>query len=196
MKKVITSILTALLAVICTTSIVITVLFIGFNKRTSDKVLVPIENVTGINTPVALKSGCYIKEGMNYHAGSGYCHCMAICSPDQEGLNASSARIIDVYGSQCTVAFSISNDCECLIKENYPLSNLSYDEQKVKMADDGIKTEIYRGGFVISDHTSVIPANRIPRGSIFILLDITGVIILMFVVVRHKMKAPHTDSRR
>lgn len=115
MKKVITTILTTLLAVICTTSIVITVLFIGFNKRNWRKrasdnvhVLVPIENVTGINIPAALKSGCYIKEGMNYHAGIGYCHCMAICTPDQEGLNVSSARIIDVYGSQCTVAFSFS----------------------------------------------------------------------------------------
>ena len=200
MKKVITTILTTLFAVICTTSIVLTVLFIGFNKRTSHNwrertsdnvhVLVPIENVTGINIPAALKSGCYIKEGMNYHAGSGYCHCMAICLPDQEGLNVSSARIIDVYGSQCTVAFNFSNDIECLIKENYPLSNLSYDEMKVKMADDGIKTEIYRGGFVIRDHTSVIPINRIPVGSILIILDITGVIILMFVVVRRKMKAP------
>lgn len=192
MKKVITTILTTLLAVICTTSIFLTVLFIGFNKRTSDNVhvLVTIENVTGINTPASLKSGCYIKEGMNYHAGSGYCHCMAICLPDQEGLNVSSARIIDVYGSQCTVAFNFSNDIECLIKENYPLSNLSYDERKVKMADDGIKTEIYRGGFVIRDHTSVIPINRIPVGSILIILDITGVIILMFVVVRRKMKSP------
>ena len=186
MKKVITTILTTLLAVICTTSIFLTVLFIGFNKRTSDNVhvLVPIENVTGINTPAALKSGCYIKEGMNYHAGSGYCHCMAICLPDQEGLNVSSARIIDVYGSQCTVAFSFSNDYECLIKENYPLSNLSYDERKVKMADDGIKTEIYRGGFVIRDYTSVIPANRIARGSILIIMDITGAVFLISVIVR------------
>lgn len=198
MKKVITTILTALLAVICTTSIFLTVLFIGFNKKTSDNVhvLVPIENATGINTPAALKSGCYITEGLHYYAGSGYCHCMAVCSPDQAGLNVSSSRIIDVYGSQCTVAFNISNDCECLIKENYPLSNLSYDEQKVKLADDGIKTEIYRGGFVIRDHTSIIPANRIPVGSILIILDITGIIMLMFAVVRHKIKAPHTDSRR
>ena len=186
MKKVITTILTTLLAVICTTSIFLTVLFIGFNKRTSDNVhvLVPIENVTGINTPAALKSGCYIKEGLHYTAGTGYCHCMAICLPDQEGLNVSSARIIDVYGSQCTVAFNFSNDIECLIKENYPLSNLSYDERKVKMADDGIKTEIYRGGFVIRDHTSVIPINRIPVGSILIILDITGVVILIYTIGR------------
>ena len=186
MKKVITTILTTLLAVICTTSIFLTVLFIGFNKRTSDNVhvLVPIENVTGINTPAALKSGCYIKEGLHYTAGTGYCHCMAICLPDQEGLNVSSARIIDVYGSQCTVAFNFSNDIECLIKENYPLSNLSYDERKVKMADDGIKTEIYRGGFVIRDHTSVIPINRIPVGSILIILDIIGVVILIYTIGR------------
>ena len=76
------------------------------------------------------------------------------------------------------------NDYECLIKENYPLSNLSYDERKVKMADDGIKTEIYRGGFVIRDHTSVIPANRIARGSILIILDITGAVFLISVIVR------------
>ena len=185
MKKVITTILTTLLAVICTTSIFLTVLFIGFNKRTSDNVhvLVPIENVTGINTPAALKSGCYIKEGMNYHAGGGYCHCMAICLPDQEGLNVSSARIIDVYGSQCTVAFNFSNDIECLIKENYPLSNLSYDERKVKMADDGIKSS-----YVDAQRITVREARSYSHFGLWPyvlwIFDIIGVVILIYTIGR------------
>lgn len=192
MKKVFTRILTAVFAVICTVSVALTFLLLGslrYLKRTDN--MVPVESITGINTPATLKNGCYIKEGLTYDDGLGVILNMAVCMPGQEGLAVSSIRIIDVYGSECTIAFNFADGYRCLIKDNYPLSNLDYDDRKVREADDGIKSDIYRDGIAINGHRNYIRNSPVRISPAIWVLGIIGVAVLVSAVVR-KFKKPRS----
>ena len=123
--------------------------------------LVPIEDITGINSKAALKTDCtitegydadYIKLGMWYHGRNikfapellEYLGYPVEYSGDTEyqGLHVSNIRIVDVYGDKCTIMFTYAGDNHEYACDYYPLENLDYNVMMVEFADDGIKSDL------------------------------------------------------
>ena len=91
-----------------------------------------------------------------------------------------SIRIIDVYGSECTIVFqcSDSSDGGLWIETDYPLSNLNYNEAKVRRADDGIKSDYYSQRFTVRG-TGIGSINPV-----FWIIDLFSVFTIVFIIVR------------
>ena len=133
------------------------------------KELVPIEMITGIDTPASLKPGCYVTEGYSIPSSDDgpWCHCMvtnavvnAIGSAadedykPKEGLAIKSLSIVDVYGGNCTIIFTCEEGDNLYVDYDYPLDNLIYDPFKVAQADDNIKTQLYGSGFTLLESSN------------------------------------------
>ena len=115
---------------------------------------------TGIKA--TLKPGCYVDYGMSFSRNgnkSSY-HCPRCCAIDSNGnvvprehFPVDKILIVDVYGDYCTIVCSCSGERYSSVTANdYPLSNLNYDANKVAKADDGVRcsnSSIKSGGLSI-----------------------------------------------
>ena len=179
MRKKIIKVISVILGILCSISVVLTVLLYCFGGRTINVLdVVPIESVTGIDIPASLKDGCYIREGYGY-SEIGYVNSVIMCEPGQESLHVSDIRIIDVYGSGCTITFWC--DDNRYKNEGYPLSNLIYNEDKVRKADDGIKSS-----YVDAQRITVREARSYSHFGLWPyvlwIFDIIGVVILIYTI--------------
>ena len=182
MRKIFEKVITILLLIFCSLALLITALVIFDNARLNknNDGVVPVESITGINTSATLKSGCYVKEGVSFIDGQGFAHGMVMAMNGEPGLKVSSIRIIDVYGSECTIVFqcSDSSDGGLWIETDYPLSNLNYNEAKVRRADDGIKSDYYSQRFTVRG-TGIGSINPV-----FWIIDLFSVFTIVFIIVR------------
>ena len=123
--------------------------------------LVPIEEITGINSKATLKPGSTITEGSDaayinygewYHGRNikfapevleslGYSD-KDSGDTEYQGLHVSNIRIVDVYGDKCTIMFTCTDDNYEYACDDYPLENLDYNVKKVEAADDGVKANL------------------------------------------------------
>lgn len=135
----------------------------GFGD-TSD--LIPVGQITGIDTKATLREGCFITSGYSFPINDNgpWEHCVRGAgivsaiesegSPSVEGLPAQDIRIIDVYGSKCTIVYTCSDDHKRYETEDFPLAYLKYNESKVNAANDGIKTTLYGSRFTLASGLS------------------------------------------
>ncbi|MCR5529095.1 MAG: hypothetical protein K6F49_07755 [Saccharofermentans sp.] len=194
MRKIFLKVVSVIFAIIFTISIALTVLVFSFNgKIRSDEDIVPIESITGINTPATLKDGCYIKHGVIFHDGIGFYNGFIEVLPgdEQEGLPVSSVRIIDVYETSCTIYFESGG--ESYIEDNYPLSNLRYNVIKVLLADDGVHSSYYGQRIGVKTAHLYLGTNPLNIDSL-VAIDITCAIILTFMIVR-KVKNIRSEQK-
>ena len=134
--------------------------------------LVPIEEFTGIYSGASLKDDCFITHGSTFRSsideiGPSKAFATGLLlaeidslnsdepvEPEIQGIRPVDIRIIDVYGDKCTILFSYSGDQNYI--NDYPLSNLEYNETAVKLADDGIKNELGRYTIRRRSHHSLV----------------------------------------
>ncbi|MCR4689711.1 MAG: hypothetical protein K5745_09225 [Saccharofermentans sp.] len=155
------------------------------------KALTPIEQITGINTPATLKSGCYItKAYLIPYDDNG------ICADDKivplwgsKGIINSNIRIIDVYGDNCTIVFRNAEN-RLYASYEYPLSNLLYDASKVEAARDDIQTELLGSGYTLS------PAGSTSSPVIFAATVAGFVIITSAIYIRYRANNPKTKEEQ
>lgn len=148
--------------------------YIKKTRNTDRGDLIPIEEITGINSKATLKPGCAIGTAYNipYDDNGIWCHCFRIFDPailqyidyvttgdvavkDSEHTAdpsklISDIRIIDVYGDKCTITFFATDDHELYSCDDYPLENLDYNVMKVAIADDGIATTLRGSRFTLN----------------------------------------------
>lgn len=128
------------------------------------KDLIPIEMITGIYCPAALKPGCTVKNGYDFPYSDDGPWCAAMVTNEvinlvraqsdenyipKDGLTIESLSIIDVYGDKCTIVFTCEEGNGQYAAYDYPLDNLIYDPIKVAQADDGVQSKLYGSGFTL-----------------------------------------------
>ena len=144
-------------------------------RREGKDDLIPIEEITGINSQATLKPGCKVGTAytMPYDDNGIWCHCFRIFDPailqelnyaitgdyceltEDPSQLISDIRIIDVYGDKCTITFTVTDGSERYRCWDYPLENLDYNINEVISADDGIKTTLLGSRFTL-DRSSEI----------------------------------------
>lgn len=117
--------------------------------------LIPIEQITGIYTKATLKPGCYIDFGISIPSDdNGPWHNCCVEALESGGLHVDDIWIVDVYGDQCTVVFTLSDASpgqhNLYSDTKYPLSNLDYDQSKVEKADDGLEVSLYGSRYTLN----------------------------------------------
>lgn len=139
----------------------------GYSKNSGNG-LVPVKQITGIYTSAELKSGCVINQGSSFpQDDNGPWIAYSIVRMLSYDIDAQNIMIIDVYGELCTITFECGG--ELYYTTDYPLSNLSYNELKVKKADDGIKTEFKGSRYTLNRE------NQAPIIAVLVILDLAGV---------------------
>jgi len=171
--------MTVLLLIICTVSILLTACLLAYSSLVRKDDIVRIGDITGINTKASLRDGSNIVSGVMFIDGEGFAHGMIMPLNGQAGLNVTSIRIIDVYGSKCTIVFSCLDDPNgsLYIEEDYPLSNLRYNATKVMMADDGVKSDLHSQRFTVRGGVG-------RPGPVLWILDLLGVGIYIVLILR------------
>lgn len=106
-----------------------------------------VETITGINKSVTLRRGLIITEGSlvrHYDPESWPESTRAgmLVRTSDDGIPTEDIRIVDVYGSECTIVFVAEDDGRYYVVEDFPLSCLEYNEGIVSAADDGAKENI------------------------------------------------------
>ena len=152
--------------------------------------LIPIEQITGIYTKATLKPGCYIDFGISIPSDdNGPWHNCCVEALESEGLHVDDIWIVDVYGDQCTVVFTLSDASpgrhNLYSDTEYPLSNLDYDQSKVEKADDGLEVNLYGSRYTL---------NKTARASfavgIVLALCIEGGALAGIILLVHKVIKP------
>ena len=132
-------------------------------RRLGKDDLIPIEEITGINSKATLKPGCKVMNSYHFPYDDykddykPVCHCRELKNDlnwdvidpyigftvkDSPEIAASNIRIVDVYGDKCTITFNIADNNSTYGCDDYPLENLDYNVKEVEAADDGIKTDL------------------------------------------------------
>lgn len=152
--------------------------------------LIPIEQITGIYTQATLKPGCYIDFGISIPSDdNGPWHNSCVGAEESGGLHVDDIWIVDVYGDQCTVVFTLSDASpgqhNLYSDTKYPLSNLDYDQSKVEKADDGLEVSLYGSRYTL---------NKTARASfavgIVMALCIEGGALAGIILLVHKVIKP------
>lgn len=152
MKKVITTIVLILSLV----SVLYTGLILGFIARvrpTQSNTLIPIKKITGIDERATLKTMSTPLTGTQIPARDTdpWCHCGILLTSSEANTCVKDIRIIDVYGSNCTIVYSTTKESGLFETQDFPLSNLNYNISKVSKADDGFKTKLHGSHFTLLD---------------------------------------------
>lgn len=152
--------------------------------------LIPIEQITGIYTKATLKPGCYIDFGISIPSDdNGPWHNSCVEALESGDLHVDDIWIVDVYGDQCTVVFTLSDagpgQHNLYSDTKYPLSNLDYDQSKVEKADDGLEVNLYGSRYTL---------NKTARASfavgIVLALFIEGGALAGIILLVHKVIKP------
>lgn len=160
------------------------------NWKKEEGDLIPIEQITGIYTKATLKPGCYIDFGISIPSDdNGPWHNSCVEALESGGLHVDDIWIVDVYGDQCTVVFTLSDASpgqhNLYSDTKYPLSNLDYDQSKVEKADDGLEVSLYGSRYTL---------NKTARASfaigIVLALCIEGGALAGIILLVHKVIKP------
>ena len=138
---------------------------------------------TGIKA--TLKPGCYVDFGRRMPYSDNRSWIATFVEGWGQGIPVKKLWIVDVYGDQCTIVFTCSdNSYEFYYAEDYPLANLNYNILKVKLADDRVKTTLYGSHYSLGNTLSSNLAQAVCLEIGFV----SGIILLVCKVIRPKKK--------
>lgn len=147
-----------------------------------ERELIPIELITGIHTEATLKPGCYVDFGRRMPYSDNRSWIATFVEGWGQGIPVKKLWIVDVYGDQCTIVFTCSdNSYELYYAEDYPLANLNYNILKVKLADDRVKTTLYGSHYSLGNTLSSILAKTV-------CIEI-GLVLLIILLVRKGIRS-------
>ena len=145
-----------------------------------EREFIPIEEITGIYTEATLKPGCYVDSGTYIPFADKGAWCATFVEGWGQGILVKKLWIVDVYGDYCTIVFECSDGMR-YSHTGYPLANLNYNILKVKLADDGVQTQLRGSGYILSESV------RKSGGSLFI--SVVIVVFGMILPVRKVMRS-------
>ena len=134
--------------------------FVIYRPEINTDGLIPVERISGIYAKAELKPGCIVTNGYQFPFDDNgiRCHCIRVSGIFSEltgeennpGLPVKDISIIDVYGDRCTITFMCTDDNERYAEYDYPLSNLKYNEKKVKAANDNVKVDFVGSRYTLA----------------------------------------------